>query len=162
MGRFIPNANTWIGFSATAPATLASPTETEIAAATDITKFVVTLNASAQGNTVPTPDVDSLFETSVVGTSQAQFQVDCYRDDEDDVAWDMLPRGQKGVFFVSRYGGTGENQMPAENDNVEVWPVQVSSRAASAITSNTVQTFTVTTSVPTEPVEDAVVVAAGP
>lgn len=157
MGRIIPNENTWIGWSATPPVNLAAPTTAEIAAATDLTCLISTINASAQGNAIPTPDLCTLFEKSVPGTSQATFTADFYRDDVDDVAWEALPRNQKGVFYISRFGGTGANHEPVALQPVEVWPVHVTSRTASPLASNTPQTFTVTCSVPEEPAEDAVV-----
>lgn len=159
MSKVIPNENTWIGFSETLPAALDAPKLSEITAAEDMTCFVVSINASAQGNTVPTPVLCSLFETSVPGTSQATFQGDFYRDDEDDAAWEALTRGKPGVFYISRFGGGGADHSPIVGDKVEVWPVIITSRAAGALTSNTAQTFSVTAAVNVEPAEDAVVAA---
>jgi len=157
MARIIPNEQTWIGFTATRPGDLAAPTEAEIDGCTVLTPFIVSLNPSAQGNTVPTPNLDSLFETSVPGTTQASFTGDMYRDDETDTAWETLPRATSGYFIVSRFGGTGTNQKPMAGNSVEVWPVMIVSRTMAAIASNTVQTFTVTASVPEEPAEAAIV-----
>jgi len=159
MARIIPNEQTWIGFTTVRPANLDAPTEAEIAAATVLTSFVVSLNPSAQGNTVPTPNLDSLFETSTAGTNQASFTGDFYRDDETDTAWDELARGTRGFMFVSRFGGSGTNQIPLAGDTLEVWPIWVVSRTPAALASNTVQTFTVTASVPEEPSESALVAA---
>jgi len=163
MSTLIPNENCWIGFSATMPAddvTLV-PTAAEIAAATELTDFVISLTASSQGNTVPTPKLKSLFEPSIPGTSTAQFTAEMYRDSvlADDVAWNTLPRNTEGVFYIARFGGTGTDLLPIADDVVEVWPVRVSSRAPSAMTSNTAQTFTLTCSVPQEPNEAATVAA---
>jgi hypothetical protein len=82
-----------------------------------------------------------------------------YRDSvaANDDAWTLLPRNTSGVFYISRFGGTGANLKPIATDVVEVWPVRVISRAASAMSSNTAQTFTLTCSVPAEPNENAVV-----
>lgn len=157
MARIIPNENTWVGFSTTPPANLSAPTTTEINAATNLTGFVTSINASAQGNTVPTPNLSTLFETNVPGTIQATFTADFYRDDEADTAWDALDRGTEGVFYISRFGGSGTGNKPGSGDDVEVWPVMIVSRTAGALSSNTVQTFTVTASVPQEPAENATV-----
>ena len=156
MSRVIPNEETWIGFSPTMPAaTNLVPTVAEVAAATELTGLLMGLNASSQGNTVPTPSFDSLFETSIVGTSQATFTADFYRDDDDDAAWELLPRGTSGVFYISRFGGSGTNQLPIAGDTVEVWPVNVVSRTAANMANNTVQSFTITCSVNIEPNEAA-------
>lgn len=159
MARFIPNENSWVGFTTARPGALAAPTAAEIAAATDITSFVISVNAQTTGNSVPTPNLDSLFETSISGTVTASFTADFYRDTTADTAWTTLPRGTVGFFFISRYGGSGANQMPIAGQNVEVWPVKVTARTASALTSNTAQTFTLTCAIPEEAQENAVVVA---
>ncbi|MEO6203992.1 MAG: hypothetical protein ABIO67_01210 [Mycobacteriales bacterium] len=165
MSNLIPNENTWVGFLvATVPkpngvGIISAPTVAEVGSAVDLTDFLVSLNASASGNTVPTPRLKSLFETSVNGTSTATFTGDFYRDDEADLAWDTLPRGTKGCFLIKRFGGTGTAGKPVAAETVEVWPVNVTSRAAGALTSGTAQMFTLTCSVPREPDEDAVVSA---
>lgn len=160
MARLIPNENTWVGFAPSgAIADIAAPTAAEVAAATDLTGFVISLNASSRGNTVPTPTFDSLFETSTAGTSSATFDIDMYRDDENDAAWDLLPRGTRGYFIVSRFGGAGTDNLPVATDEVEVWPVHVTSRTMANMSNNTVLTFTVSCAVNVEPAEDATVAA---
>lgn len=162
MSTLIPNENCWIGFSDTMPAAEdLSPSAAEVAAATELTDFIISLTANAQGNTVPTPKLKSLFETSIPGTSTAQFSAEMYRDSvpAEDIAWTTLPRGTTGVFYISRFGGTGAELLPIAGDKVESWPVAVTSRSASPMTSNTAQTFSLTCSVPVEPNEDATVAA---
>jgi hypothetical protein len=167
MAKIIPNQNTWIGFVTTfaAAATTLIPTEAEIADATDVTPFVISLNAASQGNVIPTPSLDSLFETSIPGTSQASFSGDFYRDDTQvagvytDVAWNLWERGDKGYFIVSRYGGSGAGAIPEATDTVEVWPVFIVSKTMANMANNTVETFTLTCSVPVEPNENVTVAA---
>jgi len=163
MSTLIPNENCWIGFSETMPADDVTliPLASEVAAATELTDFVISITAAAQGNAVPTPRLKSLFETSIPGTSSAQFTAEMYRDSvkTDDTAWNMLPANTAGVFYISRFGGTGAGKLPVATDTVEVWPVRVSSRAGSAMSSNTAQTFTLTCSIPQKPNEDAVIAA---
>jgi len=158
MARIIPNENTWVGFAAAGSITnIAAPTAAQVAGAVDLTGYVISLNASSRGNTVPTPSFDSLFETSTSGTSAATFDADFYRDDEDDLAWETLPRGTHGFFLISRFGGTGSENLPLAGDDVEVWPVTITSRTMANMSSNTVLTFTASCSVNVEPDEDAVV-----
>lgn len=160
MARLIPNENTWIGFAADGAITdISAPTTAQVAAAIDLTGFTISLNASSRGNTVPTPAFDSLFETSTAGTSAATFDADFYRDDEEDTAWDLLPRGTRGHFIIARFGGTGTGNIPVATDEVEVWPVMVTSRTMANMSSNTVLTFTVSCSVNIEPDEAATVAA---
>ena len=160
MSTLIPNENCWIGFSTSMPsASDLIPSAAEIDAATELTDYIVQITASSQGNTVPTPKLSSLFETSIAGTSSAQFSAELYRDSvkANDTAWTMLPRGTSGVFYISRFGGTGTGKKPIATDTVEVWPIIVTSRSASSMSSNTAQTFSLTCSVPVKPNEDAVI-----
>lgn len=159
ISRLIPNENTWLAFTPTVAASDLEPTVAEITASVDLTHWLISLNASSSGNTVPTPSFDTLFETSIPGTNTAAFSADFYRDDEDDDAWDALPRGTKGYFLVSRFGGSGTDNEPEAADVIEVWPVIVTSRTAANMANNTAMTFTVTCSVPEEPNEAAVVAA---
>lgn len=162
MGRVIPNEQTWVGFIDDTPgiasATLA-PTAAEVTGAVDLTPFLMSLNASAQGNQVPTPSFDSLFETSIVGTSQASFSADFYRDDVADTAWTTFPRGTKGFMVISRFGGSGVDQKPIAGDFVEVWPIEIVSRTAANMQNNAVQTFSITAAVNTPPAESIAVLA---
>lgn len=157
MTRVIPNENTWVGFATTVANVTLVPTTAEIDGAVNLTPFLMGINASSQGNTIPTPSFDSLFETSIIGTSQATFSADFYRDDASDTAWNTLPRGTEGYFIISRFGGAGTDMKPTTGDQVEVWPVQVVSRTAANMANNTVQSFTVTCSVNVEPNENATV-----
>src|SRR5262245_10356961 len=161
MARIIPNENTWIGFLAdTTPlADISAPTAANVAAAINLTGSCISLNASARGNTVPTPSFDSLFETSTAGTSAATFDADFYRDDDIDTAWETLYRGRRGYFIIARFGGTGTDNLPIATDDVEVWPVMITSRTMANMSSNTVLTFTASCAVMEEPAEDATVTA---
>lgn len=162
MSTLIPNENCWIGFSPDMPAAASlAPSVAELTAATELTDFTISLTAASQGNAVPTPRLKSMFETSIPGTSSAQFTAEMYRDEDDtlDIAWNLLPRNTAGVFYISRFGGSGPEKRPVAGEKVEVWPVRVTSRAASAMSSNTAQTFTLTCSNPVEPNEDATVTA---
>lgn len=161
MARIIPNEQTWVGFSAGFASLddYTAPTAAEISAAVDLTPFLMSLNASSQGNTVPTPSFDSLFETSIIGTSQATFAADFYRDDTADTAWTTLPRETTGYFLISRFGGSGTDQKPIAGDIVEVWPVNVVSRTAANMQNNTVQSFSIQCSVNLVPAENATVAA---
>lgn len=154
MSRVIANQEVWVGF-ATTVADISAPTSSEVSGATDVTSFLVSLDASSQGNQIPTPAFDTLFETSISGTSSATFTGEFYRDDATDTAWDTLPRGTDGFFIISRFGTAGA--APASTDVVEVWPVRVTSRSAVALANNDVQRFQITCSVTQEPDEDATV-----
>lgn len=156
MARLIPNETTRVDF-VTDIADITAPTTTEIEAGTQLTSFLVTLESSTSGQTVPTPSFDSLFETNIPGTASATFTAEFYRDDETDTAWDTLPRQTEGHFVIARFGYSGTDNAPATGDDCEVWPVRVITRSALALTNNEVQRFNLECAVPTEPAEDATV-----
>lgn len=156
MTRLIPNENTWVGFSAD-EVDLDAVVAADVTGAVNLTSYLISMNASSRGNTVPTPSLDTLFETSISGTVQASFDADFYRDDETDLAWETLPRATSGYFLISRFGGSGDDNEPEATDVVEVWPVIVTSRTMANMSSNTVMSFTVSCSIPQEPNEEATV-----
>jgi hypothetical protein len=169
VAKIIPNQNSWIGFTLTQPAAYTASaaiantaivvTEAELDASTNLTPLTVSLQASSQGNAIPTPALDSLFDRSIIGTVQGQFQGDFYRDNAADTAWNALARGVSGYFLVSRFGGTGTNKVPRAGNAVEVWPVGITARTASQMTSNTVQTFTCMGALLDPPAENGIVAA---
>lgn len=159
MARIIPNENTWVGFATTVASPTLVPSAAEVTSAVNLTPLTMSINASSRGNTVPTPSFDSLFETSIAGTSQATFDADFYRDDTTDTAWTTLARGSSGYFIISRFGGAGADNKPVAADVVEVWPVEIISRTMANMASNTVMSFTVSCAVNIEPNESATVTA---
>lgn len=160
--NFIPNQWCWFGFipGTAAWENMEEVTMDEVTEAIELTSFMVSLNASSQGNTVPNPALDSLWEGTIRGTSQGQYSMDMKRKDvkEDDIAWNTFPRGTVGTMLICRYG-VPKGEKPKVGSDIEKWPIDVSSRTASAVTSNTLQTFTVTAGVPFEPNEGTEVVA---
>lgn len=158
MSRIIPNEQSYLGYLPVV-ANLASPTAAEITAGKNLTSYLISINASTTGNTVPTPNISTLFETNIAGTVQATLTADFYRDNltgvTDDLAWKTLPRKTAGFFVIQRFNGTGNTPLSAAK--VEVWPILVVSRTMSNMANNTVETFTVTCSIPNVPNEDAVV-----
>jgi hypothetical protein len=159
MARVIPNEVTQVVFVPVVADEDLVPTVTEIEAGTELTSELVTLDASTTGNTVPTPSFASLFETSISGTVSATFTAEFYRDDEDDVAWDALPRATRGYFVIARFGFSGTDGAPAAGDEVEVWPILITARSALSLTNNEVQRFGIEASVFQEPNETAAITA---
>lgn len=153
MSKLIPNARTWVAYVPTLASPLLIPTLGEIGTAIKLTPLLITLNASVQGNVIPTPDLAGIYETSGSGTTQATFTADFYRDDVvgTDLAWTTLPRATTGYILVSRTVA-----QPVVGTVVEVWPIIVTSRTPAALANNTAQTFTLTCSVPVSPVSGAV------
>lgn len=166
MARLTANEDVYVGFAASIAAADLVPTAAEVSGATNLTGFIVSLDSSTRGNQVPTPSLDTNFETSISGTVSATFTAEFYRDDTADTAWTTLPRGTQGYFIVSRYGATGTDTgvnpntpLPLAGDTVEVWPVEVLSRSATPLSSNDSQRFQIECSINEEPNENATVAA---
>lgn len=159
MAKVIPNELTQVLFVADEGiADISAPTVTELESGTDLTPLVVSLEASTTGNTVNTPALDSLFETTIPGTVTATFTMEGYRDDTTDTLWDTLPRGTDGFIVIARFGFGGATVSdPASGDVIEVWPVTVVSRSATPLTSNDSQRCNIECTVPVEPDEAATV-----
>lgn len=162
IARLIPNENTEVYFTAAIADSDLNPTDDEINVdGVRLTDYLITLDASTSGNTVPTPSFASLFETSISGTVTATFTAEFYRDDGDDLAWDTLPRATDGYIIVARFGfGGATNDEATDTDECEVWPVRITSRSAMALTNNEVQRFGIEAAIPEEPNEAATVSAA--
>lgn len=154
MAKLIANKRVFIGFADTI-ADIHAPTAVEVSGATNLTPLIVSLDASTRGNVVATPTLDTTFETSIAGTVTATFTAEFYRDDAaaGDIAWDTLPRGTSGYFIISRFDAA-----PAAGDEVEIWPVQITSRSAIALANNDSQRFSIECSVFEEPDEAATIV----
>jgi hypothetical protein len=161
MSKIIANQTSWIGFQSNM-ANVNAIHVADITSAINLTPLTISITASTQGNTIPTPTLDSLFETSVAGVAQGSFTGDFYRDSNvaADTAWTALPRGAVGYFIVCRFGGSNvAPYAPVANTIVESWPVVITARAAAALTSNQAQTFSVTAAVPSIPNENLTVLA---
>lgn len=164
MALVIPNEECYIGF-VESPATIsdlcAPSLAGELSSMVDVTCFVSSINATAQGNTIPAPRLCSLFETTVPGTSSAQFSAEFYREKPTDTAWDLLTRKTSGYFIICRFGVdyTNGTPVPKAGDVCEVWPVEITSRAAGPMASGTPMSFTVTAAVNIVPCEDAALAA---
>lgn len=155
MARLIPNANTWIGFkTVSSPSYVTSYAASSVSSATNLTPFLISLNASAQLNVLPAPAMDSIFERTISGTEQGTLSADLYRDDSSDTAWSALGRGVEGYFIVARFGTAGAT--PTATKTVELWPVRITQRSMSNMANNTILTFTVQATVLDRPNEAVV------
>lgn len=154
--KFTPNENSYICFIPTLTGTPSGPKVADITSAVNLTPLVSGLTASTTGSALPTPTFDTKFNTSIGGNVDATFSMDGYRDTVvlDDLMWTTFPRGTTGFVIVSR-----AVPVVIAGTVVEVWPIEVLSRSVPNMTSNTVVTTTVTCAIPSEPDENATVVA---
>lgn len=157
--RYIPNQHSWFGFCTSGgfTGTPSAPKAADLATAVVLTPLITGVTAATTGQAVPTPAFDSLFETSISGTVQANFQIDGYRDDvgASDLLWTTLPRGTNGFVVISLKTGSA---VPLVGDKVDVWPIQVLSRTIPNLTSGQVVACQITASVPQVPGENVALV----
>lgn len=159
MSRLIPNGNTKIVYidqpTLGVPASISAA---DVAAGTDLTPYIMSLQASVSAQALPIPAMDSIFESAISGVEQGTFQIDLYRDDltdgGSDAAWDLLDRGQTGIVVVSRMKPT-----ISDGDVVEVWPILVLSRAMANMSSNGILTFTAQAALTGKPDESFTIAA---
>lgn len=142
-----------------------APTLVEIAAGTDLTPFLRSIDTPLEGNTVDAATGESAYNSTVAGTYGGQpVTGEFTRDDDptgaDDTAWNTLPFRTQGYFVVARRGGSGVGGALAAGDAVDVFPIDVSSRTPAAYGRNELSRFMINAAVPTPPEFDAIVAAA--
>jgi len=137
---------------APAVANLAAPTVAEITAATRITG-ITNYTLPSSENEVDVSDIDSMYDTSVVGTSKSgPIELTLKRDDTDESdGWELFQFRDAGVLIRSPFGPA------AATSPVETYPGQLGQRRPEGYGRNTAQKFMVSVYVTAEPNLDAVV-----
>lgn len=136
------------------------PTRTEISAPNrfDLTKAVSDIEGWALENEpIETPDMGTTFNSSIPGNDKAESSsLTFYEDRFSDDIEKELPKGAQGYVVFLRKG-----DIPGSR-SVDVFPVQVATRAATYSTGNEAAKFQVTFTVTEEPSLDAPVPEAIP
>ena len=138
----------------TACADITVPSVAEMAAGTLITG-VVGYNFPSGEAAIDTSDVDSQFNTSVVGRTQAgPITLTIKRDDTTETGgFDLFATPKTTGFLVRAYFGDGLTN----GDQVAVFPAQYGVRQLDSYSENSVQTFEITIHVTSAPEYDATV-----
>lgn len=145
--------NVHIYFAQTVASTT-SPTVANITAATLI-PGITNFDTPSSENEVDTSDIDTTYDTSIVGTNKAgPITLTMKRDNASETnGWELFTFRDDGYLIFSRFG-------PAvASSKVEVYPVQVGQRRPSSYSRNALQTFDVSFYVTSEPELDGRVVA---
>ena len=136
------------------------PTRSEISEPNrfDLTKAVSDIEGWALENEpIETPDMGSTFNSSIPGNDKAESSsLTFYEDRFSDDIEQELPKGAKGCVVFLRKG-----DIPGSR-SVDVFPVQVATRAATYSTGNEAAKFQVTFTITEEPSLDAPVPEAVP
>lgn len=156
MARFIPDGVLEVVLAPDVD-DMEAPTLAEVTAGTRVTGFLRAMSTPLEGSIVDTPDVSSRFNKTVSGTYGGQeASMEFYRDDtqENDTAWNLLPRGTTIYAIIARRGGTGTNGIIDTGDYVDVWELEVVTRNPADYSRNEPTGFMCSFAVPEEPVED--------
>jgi len=131
------------------------PSRTEISEPNrfDLTDAVSDIEGWAlENDPIETPDMGSTFNSSIPGNDKAEnSSLTFYEDRHSDAIEQHLPKGAKGYVVLLRKG-----DIPGSR-SVDVFPVQVATRAATYSTGNEAAKFKVTFTITDEPSLDAVV-----
>ncbi|MFF4051935.1 hypothetical protein ACFYZ5_35365 [Streptomyces chartreusis] len=129
------------------------PTRAEISVPNrfDLTKAVSDIEGWALENEpIETPDMGTTFNSSIPGNDKAESSsLTFYEDRFSDDIEQELPKGAQGFVVLLRKG-----DIPGSR-SVDVFPVQVATRAATYSTGNEAAKFKVTFTVTDEPSLDA-------
>ncbi len=127
---------------ATTVANKNSPTVAEITAAVDLTNFVTKSGVSTNisTNNVDSATIAETFDSQTVGSTGADLELEMFRDDVTDTAWNLAVYGTNGFLIIDRVRVSGV--LPSVGDKVEVWPSQMNRRAMANSSANEQQKFT--------------------
>lgn len=156
MARLISNGEVRIGW-ATSISDPTAPTDAEVAAATDITPFLSSLDTPLDGDAVDSSDLSSAFNKTVAGKFGGNVNGTMYRDDTTDTAFDAFPRNTTGFLLIRRFGGS--DVAMGTGDDIDVWNLRVITRSDNSLDDNSVQAFAVNFAALDEPEIDVTVVA---
>ncbi|WP_406349587.1 hypothetical protein OHB10_32205 [Streptomyces sp. NBC_01597] len=134
------------------------PSRREIASAFALTDAVSDIEGWAlENDPIETPDMGSTFNSSIPGNDKAEnSSLTFYEDRFSDAIEQQLPKGAKGYVVLLRKG-----DLPGSR-SVDVFPVQVATRAATYSTGNEAAKFKVDYTITDEPSLDRPVPQAHP
>jgi hypothetical protein len=156
MSRAAAEGNVKVYFVPTIADT-SEPTVAEaITAGSNITPFLTRdgLSTPSTQNTVDTASLNSVFDTTDVGSWGGSITLNLFRDDTTETnGWDLITYGLAGYLMVSRFG------TPVATDTVEIYPVKAHQPVMQATAANEAQKATVMFAVTDTPVLDATLTA---
>ncbi|MET9833775.1 hypothetical protein ABZ078_31760 [Streptomyces sp. NPDC006385] len=134
------------------------PSRREITNAFSLTDAVSDIEGWAlENDPIETPDMGSTFNSSIPGNDKAEnSSLTFYEDRFSDAIEQQLPKGAKGYVILLRKG-----DLPGSR-SVDVFPVQVATRAATYSTGNEAAKFKVDFTITDEPSLDRPVPQAQP
>lgn len=134
-----------------------APTAAEIAAGTALTTFVTKdgVRPGMTTNNVDNATIAEIFDAQIVGSFGADFELEMFRDDTADTAWNLSVYGTNGFVVVDRQRASGT--LPVATNKVEVWPAQMHQKVMQNSAANTNKRFVLKLAITSAPVLDATV-----
>ena len=161
MVRYVPEGTMEVYYVA-AVSVPAAPTSTELNLGVDLTAFAVgDLDMPFEGSTAEAADLSSRFNKTAPGDYGGQAGSSTWHKDSvlgNDTAWTTLPRDTVGFLAVAVRGLATPGTW-AIADTVDLWPIQVLSRALAGQARNTTTRFVTQMAITDEPTEDFALIA---
>jgi hypothetical protein len=158
MSRYVYEAYTrvWWAESISDPE---APTVGELSAATDITNYLTKdgLSTPQNQNMVDSATIAETFDAQLAGSWGGALELTCFRDNDEDDAWDLFVYGETGYLVVRR--GIAVSEDVETSQKVEVYPAQMHQPIMQPSAANEQQRFAVSLAVTAEPKLKAVVAA---
>lgn len=134
-----------------------SPTAAEIAAGTALTNFVTKdgVRPGMRTNNVDSATIAETFDAQDVGSFGSDFELEMFRDDATDTAWNLCIYGTSGFLVIDRQRAAGV--LPIATNKVEVWPAKMHQKVMQNSAANTQKRFVEKFAITSAPVLDATV-----
>jgi hypothetical protein len=140
-------------------ADITEPTVAELNAGVDISAYLTKdgLSTPTTQNNADNAALTDTFDAQIPGSEGGQIDLTCFRDDDDDDAWDLFVRGTAGYLVVRRLVPFDDAWAAA--DKVEVYPATMHNPVSGQTATNEQVRFTSAMPVSSTPERKAVVAA---
>lgn len=156
MARYANDGMIRVDFTPTL-ADASAPTVTELDAGTPLSRYITKdgLTVPSNQNMVDDSSLAETFDAQVPGSFGGPVTLNCKRDNDTDVAWDLIEYGLSGFIVVRRGQPAGDAW--AAGDKVEVYPVIFHEPVPAQTATNEQARFTAQAAVTSQPELKAVV-----
>lgn len=150
MSRYVYEAYTRVAWVPTI-SSIAAPTTSELNAGTDLSTLVTKdgLTTPQNQNNVDSATLAETFDAQLAGSWGGACELTCFRDNEDDAAWDLFDYGTNGYLVIRR--GVTYDTAWTNGQKVEVYPVQCHQPIMQPTAANEQQRFNVSLPVTRQP-----------
>lgn len=158
--RYMQKGTTKFYFLPTIAAGTKIPTAAECAAGDLLTDIADISGFNFENDPISTPDMDSTFTSSIPGEDKADSSSLTFYERKglaNNPAKAAMPKGTVGFVVVFPYGIADDD--PAEDDECDVWPVEVASVGRAYSAGNEAGKFMTKFTVTAPPALDATMIA---